>query len=114
MNTRERTYAHETGHLLGLADRYLVYEHRKDPTDTFTTLRPGTEPNDLMGTGNQVSQKGINALLEYGVNNQTNGKTIITRENLRRNGKPDLLNGDYDILKLKDVPHYRISDNLTH
>jgi hypothetical protein len=84
-NPKQATFAHETGHLLGLADRYwyVSYDNNLNRGEQFENV-PNTDINDLMGlqaSANplkaKVTQEDINALGNYIIKNQKDGKGII-------------------------------------
>ena len=71
------TYAHETGHLLGIDDLYYL------TSPTTAENYKGVDKNELMGrTGStegrsKVTQKDIDAFGKYVLSNQKDGKAII-------------------------------------
>ncbi|HUH50477.1 MAG TPA: RHS repeat-associated core domain-containing protein [Flavobacterium sp.] len=80
-NANERTYAHEMGHLLGLADRYIDLKHINTGEVVSYPFKTNN-PQDIMGKGDRIVPESINALLEFGLKNQKDGKIIINNQSV--------------------------------
>jgi RHS repeat-associated protein len=113
-NKADKTYAHEVGHMLGLADQYVDFELQENNM----TYGPGTQQkfsenvdlihpkDDIMGAtrhhkiesgSEKVDQSAINAIAKYALdrlkNNKTvNGKVILDKERLLKDGYKNGLN----------------------
>ena len=86
---KDKTYAHEVGHFLGLADQYSDVEFDAGELDfgrnngTIESWNyESTAPDELMGTGKgyegkeKVSQKDIDAIAKYALDRAKNGKFL--------------------------------------
>jgi RHS repeat-associated protein len=97
-NESAETYAHEVGHMFKLDDAYVNVQTAvmTNPNDPVTGIGPvysinypsveAERPNELMGTGNQVTQQDVNAIASYGLANQTNGTATIGTDTRFMNG----------------------------
>jgi RHS repeat-associated protein len=92
------TYPHEVGHMIGLDDQYIDIVKIDDNTlasdkgELKSVDIPGTSKNELMGTAAgdwknnpQLTEKDINALAKYVLDNQKDGVTLINSKNLASN-----------------------------
>ena len=97
-NKTDKTYAHEIGHMLGLADQYVDVEF--DPESNYMGKSGGlyaediTNPakDELMATAKgyegreKVSQRDINAISKYALDRKKTGKVILDRNRLVKDG----------------------------
>jgi hypothetical protein len=93
-NQTGAVYAHEVGHMLGLADQYADLKNNAGNMDISghdgeeeSVSYSGAAKDELMaapgnGVEPSVSQKDINALMGYILSNQKDGKTVINMKNL--------------------------------
>ena len=100
-NQKNKTYAHEVGHMLGLADQYVDVEYNAGNLDQnqLNGKRESwdyesTTPDEVMGTANKikagqekVSQKDIDAIASFVLTNQQDGKAVINNKNLVKDKK---------------------------
>lgn len=112
----DKTYAHEVGHMLGLADQYIDMYFESWASDKRNGSRKSknygsTLDDELMGASNKefrgrekVSQKDIDAIAGYALTRYkagklVNGKVILDKERLGQEGKGEGLAappvGDY-------------------
>jgi len=97
------TFAHEMGHFLGLADQYqdVIPDYDSENSAFYGMNRyphsevyPGTMENELMAKGSELSQRDVNALGDFILENKdNNGKLTIGVFTLNKNGTPNGLAG---------------------
>jgi hypothetical protein len=128
----DATYAHEFGHFLGLADQYTDVTIKKEFRHLSLDGGNGvvgenyesTKKDEIMGIaandnneGNAVvSQKDIDALASFVIQNQKDGQAIINVENLKKAGKTEGLASPTQkdkvaMSKKYDGTHYETKDD---
>jgi RHS repeat-associated protein len=102
-NQKDKTYAHEVGHMLGLADQYVDVEYNAVGLDfggNNGTIESwdyaSTAKDELMGATNdvkvgdeKVSQRDVNAIASFVLKTQKNGEAVINSKTLLANKQAD-------------------------
>jgi RHS repeat-associated protein len=102
INASINTYAHEVGHFFGLSDLYADIHFNTGKTGLYAddpnngmeaSVRLTEDTNDLMGSVHAksiVSQRSVDAIVDFALKTQKDGKTILNRKTIHNYNKKGL------------------------
>jgi len=102
VNESVNVYAHEVGHFFGLADLYQDIHFNTGKSGLYgddsnngreASVRLTDDVNDLMGSihsKSRISQRSIDAIVDFTLKNQKDGKTILNSKTVRKHSPKGL------------------------